>query len=94
MRELGGGQLGAPDLELGVGRRGGGERAGVDHLEVPRRDGDGRQAGHATDAAAAADYTGTMDRVRPFLVRSIKDGVEQHIYGSGDDRIVVSNEKS
>ena len=35
-----------------------------------------------------------MDRVRPFLVRSIKDGVEQHIYGSGDDRVVVSNEKS
>jgi len=28
------------------------------------------------------------------FVRSIKDGVEQHIYGSGDDRVVVSNEKS
>jgi predicted ABC-class ATPase len=28
------------------------------------------------------------------FVRAIKDGVEQHIYGSGDDRVVVSNEKS
>ena len=28
------------------------------------------------------------------FVRSVKDGVEQHIYGSGDDRVVVSNEKS
>ena len=28
------------------------------------------------------------------FVRTIKDGVEQHIYGSGDDRVVVSNEKS
>ncbi len=27
------------------------------------------------------------------FVRSVKDGVEQHIYGSGDDRVVVSNAK-
>ena len=27
------------------------------------------------------------------FVRSVKDGVEQHIYGSGDDRVVVSNGK-
>jgi hypothetical protein len=28
------------------------------------------------------------------FVRSIKDGVEQHIYGTGDDRVVVSTDKS
>jgi hypothetical protein len=27
------------------------------------------------------------------FVRSVKDGVEQHIYGSGDDRVVISNGK-
>jgi hypothetical protein len=27
------------------------------------------------------------------FVRAIKDGVEQHIYGSGDDRVVVSSKK-
>lgn len=27
------------------------------------------------------------------FVRSVKDGVEQHIYGSGDDRVVVSSKK-
>ena len=27
------------------------------------------------------------------FVRSVEDGVEQHIYGSGDDRVVVSNGK-
>ncbi len=64
---------------------------------------EGIGAGTLQKRRGAADCTGTTLRA-PFallgnarhgqaFVRSVKDGVEQHIYGSGDDRVVISNGK-
>jgi hypothetical protein len=59
---------------------------------------EGIGAGTLQKRRGAADYTGTINasgnaRHGQAFVLSVKDGVEQNIYGSGDDRVVISNGK-
>ena len=75
--------------------------SGIDHMEweldgAPTQSGPAGTVVEIVSGAREGMYINTSGNARhgQAFVRSVKDGVEQHIYGSGDDRVVVSNKKS